>query len=167
MWMTWTTGWIHKCVSWPTDSHKRSPPRRMVTWYPTGSTSTMLVDSVSKTSSWHDVTCRVEPRWNNPYHLGGGKSNVTLHGYRMSPSILKKTEGILEIRPNQTHYVWITVWFPPKRPATTPGGNGLGGTVSYRSVSGLTGTGSSRWSGSPVPALAVKWWSGLNRPDHR
>ena len=26
--------------------------------------------------------------------------------------------------------------------------------ASYRSVSGLTGTGSSRWSGSPVPALA-------------
>jgi hypothetical protein len=33
-------------------------------------------------------------------------------------------------------------------------GGWCGGKVSYRSVSSLTGTGSSRWSGSPVPALA-------------
>ncbi len=112
--MTWRTGWIGKCESWPTDSHKNFQ-RRLVTWYPTASTSTMSVDSVSKTSSWHDVTWHVEPRWNNRYLVWCEKKNVTLHGYRIPPSILKQTVGVLEIRPKQDHYVW----FPPKRPGTT------------------------------------------------
>ena len=39
--------------------------------------------------------------------LGYGKSKVTLCGYGTPPSILKKTAGVLEIRPEQAPYVWF------------------------------------------------------------
>jgi hypothetical protein len=100
----------------------------------------MSVDSVSKTSSWRDVTWHVEPHWNNRYLLGCGKSNVTLYGYRIPPIILKKTTGVLEIRPKQAHYVW----FPPKSPVTTAGGKGLGDVTSQGSRAWVTPVGGGR-----------------------
>jgi len=58
-----------------------------------------------------DVTRRTPLK--QPIPRGVWKNDVTLYGYRIPPSILKKTVGVLEIRPEQDHHVW----FPPKRPS--------------------------------------------------
>ncbi len=109
--MTWRTVGLGKVECQPTDSH-RSVQRWNVPCYPTGGTSTMSSSCVWRwRSSWHGVTCRIPSETTDHLglSLGYGKSKVTLCGYGTPPSILKKNTEVVESRPKQVPYVWLSL----------------------------------------------------------